>query len=308
LLFAGREASAAEPDLQTRTAARDLAVQGVDAFEAKDYATALDRFNRAAELISAPSISIMQARSLVKLGRWIEALDKYSNVSSATVAAGAPEAFRRAQSDAVKEASELRADMPRLEVQSPPAQDDGAKLVVKLDGRTVPAALLDVEQPVDPGAHTVQAESDGDIIFRRTLRLDAAQRVNVLITPGSVEASSSVPAREPAGSATSPASRRVWSYVALGVGALGFTVAAVSGSVALQKQSKLDAACNPTCPRSSADDLASFHSNRALAITGLVVGTAGVGVGVYLYLSGRGDSSQVAARLTPSGAELVGTF
>jgi hypothetical protein len=154
----------------------------------------------------------------------------------------------------------------------------------------------------------VQAESDGDIIFRRTLRLDAAQRVNVLITPGSVEASSSVPAREPAGSATSPASRRVWSYVALGVGALGFTVAAVSGSVALQKQSKLDAACNPTCPRSSADDLASFHSNRALAITGLVVGTAGVGVGVYLYLSGRGDSSQVAARLTPSGAELVGTF
>ena len=309
VLFLGSgQARAAEADLQTRTAARDLAVQGVDAFEANDYATALDRFNRAAELISAPSISIMQARSLVKLGRWIEALDRYSNVSSATVAADAPEAFRRAQSDAIKEASELRANMPRLEIQSPAERGEAAALSVKLDGRAVPAALLDVEQPVDPGPHTVQAEADGSVVFRRTVQLSATQRVNVLITPGSVEANTSPSTEEPAAPAMSPPSKRVWSYVAFGVGGLGFTVAAVSGAVALEKQSKLDAACNPTCPSSSADDLASFHSNRALAITGLVVGAAGVGVGVYLFLSGHGEASQVAARLTPRGAELVGTF
>ena len=308
LLLGAAPARAAEADLQTRTAARDLAVQGMDAFEAKDYATALDRFNRAAELISAPSISIMQARSLVKLGRWIEALDKYSNVSSATVAAGAPEAFRRAQSDAIKEAGELRTNMPRLEIQSPAARGEGAKLEVKLDGRTVPAALLDVEQPVDPGPHTVQAEADGSVVFQRAVNLAATQRINVLITPGSVEANAGVATKEPAASASSTPSKRVWSYVAFGVGGLGFTVAAVSGAVALGKQSKLDAACNPTCPRSSADDLDSFHSNRALAITGLVIGTAGVGAGVYLFLSGAGEASQVAARLTPSGAELVGTF
>jgi hypothetical protein len=300
-------ARSADADLQTRTAARDLAVQGVDAFEAKDYATALDRFNRAAELISAPSIAIMQARSLVKLGRWIEALDRYSNVSSATVAADAPDAFRRAQSDASEEAGELRANMPRLEIQSPPSRGEAARVAVKLDGRPVPAALLDVEQPVDPGLHTVQAEADGRVVFRRAVQLAATQRVNVLITPGSIEANASASADEPAVSVVSPSSKRIWSYVAFGVGGLGFTVAAVSGSVALGKQSKLDDACNPTCPRSSADDLASFHSNRALAITGLVVGTVGVGVGVYLFLAG-GEASQVAARLTPSGAALVGTF
>jgi hypothetical protein len=297
---------AREADPQTRAAARDLAVQGVDAFEAKDYATALDRFNRAAELVSAPSITIMQARSLVKLERWIEALDKYSSVSSTTVPADAPEAFRRAQSDAIKEAAELRSNMPRLEIQSPPAQSQ--PLVIKLDGRLVPAALLDVEQPVDPGPHTVQAEGDGSVVFRRTVTLAAAQHVNVLITPGTVEASSSASSPEPAPSATFPPSRRVWSYVAFGVGGLGFTVAAISGSIALQKQSRLDAACNPTCPRSSEDDLASFHANRALAISGLVVGTAGVSVGLYLLLSGRGDTNQVAARLTPTGAALSGTF
>ena len=51
-------------DAETRTAARDLATQGAQAFDAGRYAEAGDFFRRAHELVHAPSILLMQARSL----------------------------------------------------------------------------------------------------------------------------------------------------------------------------------------------------------------------------------------------------
>ena len=51
-----------EPSAEARSEARTLAAQGSDAFEAGDFATALARFDRAAQLVEAPTISLMQAR------------------------------------------------------------------------------------------------------------------------------------------------------------------------------------------------------------------------------------------------------
>ena len=70
----------AELDSHTRTAARSLAAQGAAAFEAQKYAAALDHFERAAALVEAPTILLMQARTLVQLGRWVEGADKYASV------------------------------------------------------------------------------------------------------------------------------------------------------------------------------------------------------------------------------------
>ena len=72
-----RTASAEEPDAGTRVAARELAVSGAEAFDKREFATALDRFQRAESLYKVPSISIMVARCFANVGRVVEAVDKY---------------------------------------------------------------------------------------------------------------------------------------------------------------------------------------------------------------------------------------
>ena len=101
-------------DAETRTVARELARQGADAFERHDYTTALDRLTRAFSLFSAPTISVMQARSLVHLGRFVEALDKYEETQRMSLGDDSPDAFRQAVNEAKSEAEELRARIPRL--------------------------------------------------------------------------------------------------------------------------------------------------------------------------------------------------
>ena len=67
VLLLSPEYSAAQSNgAESRTAARDLASQGIEAFERHDYAAAIDRFERAFALVPAPSISVMHARSLVQ--------------------------------------------------------------------------------------------------------------------------------------------------------------------------------------------------------------------------------------------------
>jgi hypothetical protein len=279
--------------VQTRTAARDLAQQGAEAFEDKDYKVALDRFERAAALYPAPTISIMQARCLTQLGRWLEALDKYTVISLTALPADAPEAFRRARVDASKEADELRARVPRLEIHVE------GQASVTLDKHALPAALLNVKQPVDPGLHVVRIERAGHGPFQQTLKLTAGEQVTVAAP---TDTSDGPPAAS-ANDASPPArsSRQVWTYVALGVGGAGLTIGAVSGVMALEAQSDAKD-CGPRC----SGDSGSF--NRTLALAGLSVGAIGVGVGTYLYFSGKDSPRQMAARVSPAGVDFAVVF
>lgn len=290
-------ARAAESAVQTRTAARDLAIQGAEAFEAKDYKVALDRFERASALYAAPSIAIMQARTLVKLDRWVEALDKYTAIALTALPADAPEAFRRARGDAASEADALRARTPRLEIQ---VGGETKELVVKLDGNTLPNALLNVQQPVDPGAHVVTVEAEGRPPFQRTVKLSASQQATVKLPEGHDNASPPPASQEQAKAQAVP-SRRVWTYVAFGVGGLGLTIGGISGIMALDAQSD----ATTKCPRCT-NDSGSF--NRTLAFTGLAVGAAGIGVGTYLYFSEKSEPQQLTARISPAGVDLALAF
>ncbi|HEY3256853.1 MAG TPA: hypothetical protein VGJ91_23015, partial [Polyangiaceae bacterium] len=93
LLFAS---SALAQDAEMRTAARDLATQGAQAFDAGDYAQASDFFRRAHELVPAPSIALLHARSLAKLGQLLEAIDIYEQTARFKLPDDAPEAYLQA--------------------------------------------------------------------------------------------------------------------------------------------------------------------------------------------------------------------
>jgi len=317
LAFSGAASSAMaqDADAETRTAAREMATQGAEAFEKRDYQTALDRFQRASSLFRAPSISVMEARTLVKLGRLLAALDKYQETRHIALPPDAPEALSRAVSDAAREGEELRAKVPLLRISilgEPPT----GKVKVTLDGKPVPSALLDVERPLDPGRHEVEATLAGRSPIRRRIdlaegehrflgiELDSAPDERLLLSAGAQPNAGAAPAKDVKPS--NPLS--TWGWAATGLGVVGLGTSAVTGVIALGKKSDLDSACHPGCPQSSADTLDSFRLNRTLSYTGLAIGVAALGVGGYILLSGSPESDHVSASLTPQGAALSGAF
>ncbi|HEY4159182.1 MAG TPA: tetratricopeptide repeat protein, partial [Polyangiaceae bacterium] len=64
-------------DDATRSAARNLASAGVQAYQANDYPAARDKLERAYQVLRAPSLGLWSARALVKVGALVEAGERY---------------------------------------------------------------------------------------------------------------------------------------------------------------------------------------------------------------------------------------
>lgn len=308
-------AHAEEAGAETRTIAREVALQGATAFESGDYTTALDRFQRASSLFQAPSITLMEARTLVKLGRFVEALDVYESTQRMVLPPDAPEALTLAVADARREGEQLRGRIPwlRIIVQS---TNPGEEPRVTLDGKVVPVALLNIERPVDPGSHDVQATLPGLQPARRVVSLgEGEHRVAHLIFDTAPPPTAPRPAPAEA-TAASPADSshesnlRAWGYAAGGAGVASLALSAVTGIIALNKKSALDQVChsNGSCPESAQSDIDAYYVNRTVSWTTFAIGLAGVGTGGYILLTGSNDSSHVAAGVSGTGAWVRGKF
>jgi hypothetical protein len=296
--------AADEVDSETRSIARELALQGADAFERQDFETALDRFQRASTLVRAPSITVMLARSLVRLGRFLEALDRYEETLRLPLSADAPEAFRLAVDDARTEAIALRARIPRLEVRTSP---DQAHVNVTLDGRPVPEALLNVERPVDPGSHVLAASAPGLTPFQQEFSVNEGEH-RVIELPA--EAKPAPKAAEPRvmEQPATGSSNRTLGIVLTGAGVAAVTVGAVTGAIALNRKSDLDAVCHPGCPASSEDEISSFRLNRTLSYASFGLGAVALGIGGYFLLTSTSSKTTLAARVSPQSVSLTGAF
>jgi hypothetical protein len=307
-------ARAQDSGAAVRTMARDLAGQGAEAFEHQDYKTALDRFDRAYTLVPVPSIVIMQARSLAKLGRILEALDKYEKTQRMPLTDDAPDAFKQAVSDARREGEELWRHVPRLTIHvrvSPVSPND---LTVLLDSRQLPGALLDISQPTDPGPHEISVKAAGYETETRSVTLEVGDRVTLdiplvaqkqVVKPLPLSPSSSLSDRS---NLDSGAAIRPWAWTAVGVGTAGLALSAITGIIALEKKSALDTQCRPGCPASSANDISTFRTTRTLSYASLLVGSASIGLGGYFLLTGPAEQRTIGATLSPNHVGVWGNF
>jgi len=293
-----------------RVTARELANGGADAFDAGEYERALDQFRRAQALFPAPTLAVMEGRCLQQLGRWVEAYEKFNAIARTDLGDRAPEPFRRAVADAQEDAQRLGAKLPRLELRVDP--EGGTR--VTLNGEQVLPALLNLQRPIDPGSYAVEASRDGVSYFSRAIDVQPEQRVLVEIPlPAAAPPAQAavvaappppLPRDEPPPSSETPA----WVVpAAFAVGGVGAVTAGVSLALAANAKSKLDGVCDPVCPRSYADELSEFRTYRTLFFVGAAVGVVGVGVGGYFTIWGD-DDGQLAARVTPAGAELTARF
>ena len=100
-----------QPSAADRTTARRLGNEGVIALKSGDYDIAADRFERANDLVAAPSFLVLLARARVGQGRLVEAYEIYRTIIREGVQPDKPEAFKRALADAK---AEMKGVEPRL--------------------------------------------------------------------------------------------------------------------------------------------------------------------------------------------------
>ncbi|MCB9588519.1 MAG: hypothetical protein H6718_24130 [Polyangiaceae bacterium] len=306
-----------------RSAARQLGQEGVALYQKGEYDSALDRLSRAEALVPAPSLSLWAARSLVKLGRLVEANERYLaatrvNVEEQGLDAARLEVQKKAQADAAKERTELLPRIPKLTVKLKPV---GAVAQVTIDGRELPAALIGVPHPIDPGKHRVELGGEAQEVI-----LTEGEAKEVELNAPAVDATPPpMPANVAPKPATTPpadASPRAGSppvdagsessalpaYLALGMGGAGFIFGGVTGFIALQKKSDLDDNCpDKSCGPEFHADVDSYDSMKLLSTIGLAVGVVGVASGVVLLIS-RSRESEVHARVGLGSVGVGGRF
>jgi hypothetical protein len=300
-----------EPGAGTRMAARELAVAGAEAFDKQDFVTALDRFQRAESLYKVPSIAVMVARCLARVGRVVEAVDKYEETLRMPLDPSAPEAFQRAVADATAEVEGVRARVARLELRVPAGAPP--ELEVLLDERPLPKALLGVPTPVNPGVHRIAAHAPGREPYRYDVDLAEGARQAVEITlrterRGEAHARPEDEERQPFKKIEAKGKVPALSIGLFAGGGVALAVGVGSGISALHHQSNLDAQCSPGCPASMSSELDSFRLARALSYVGFGVGIVAAGAGTYFLLHEAPSGARVGALVTPGGAGLSGSF
>ncbi|MGH7272235.1 MAG: PEGA domain-containing protein, partial [Polyangiaceae bacterium] len=142
-----------------RATARDLFKQGDKLQRSGDFAAALDTFQRAEQIFSAPTNMLRIAECEAALGRFAESAESYRAVMRTPLPAGAPAAFKGAVGQARSELAQVEPRVPKLIVSVEPQGLD--KEQMQVDGQNVPAALIGEPMPLDPGTHTVIVSAPG---------------------------------------------------------------------------------------------------------------------------------------------------
>lgn len=321
--------AAAQTDEQ-KADARAAAEQGASAFQSGNYAEAADLFIRAESLYHAPPHLLFLARAQVKLGQLVKARENYRKVARETLAANAPAAFVNAQTDAKKELAELEPRIPMLKVVVKGA--DGKQVTVTVDGAPIPAQMIGVARPVDPGEREVTASADGMNAASKkiTLAEGAKESIELELTPGAGAEAGATPAEQgPSAAAAGSASvsadggsagggdgMRIASYAAFGVGVVGLGLGTLFALQSAGKRKDADALCEGGCPvskKSEIDDLYDEAGQKqTLATVGFIAGGVGLAAGVTLFLLSGKKQTKETAGVTPwvgyQAAGLSGRF
>ena len=294
-----------------------LAQEGQQAFEAKKYGVAFDRFSRADALVHAPTLLLGLARAQVGLGRLVEAQETYNRILREGVEPNAPKAWTKALADAN---TEVEAISPRLgwvtiTVLGPTNPE------VVIDSTPVPPASLGTKRPINPGVHKFRVGAEGFVPSEKSVTVSEGQTIAVNLeleqlpaepAPAKVAAA---PAEESSAPPDSISLRKTLGFVALGVGGAGLIVGSVTGLMAMSKYAKIAEVCpNGTCPWNEDQTAAinNYYTVANVSTAGYIAGGIGVAAGAVLLLTLPASPDPNAAQLTPylglGGGGVRGTF
>jgi hypothetical protein len=310
---------AQQPSAADRTTARRLGSEGVNALKSGDYDTAADRFERANDLVSAPSFLVLLARARVGQGRLVEAYEIYRTIIREGVQPDMPEAFKRALADAKQEVKGLEPRLGWLTINVVGARPD--QVEVTLNGSVIPSAAIGAQRPVDPGTLHVQAKAEGYQTVDTEVRLAEGQHLPPIELrmvelpkpePSALVVTQGQPIMSADGGEPSLLTQSTLGYLALGLGGAGLAVGSVTGIIALNRHSELESTpCdwtrgNDCIIRDDTGELGSDAEAKEAdlktfadaATISFIAGGALAATGLILLFTAPDTSSEAAAQAT----------
>lgn len=296
----------AQTDDASRSAARDLATAGVEAFQKEQFGDASAKLDKAYRVLKVPSIGLWSARALVKVGQLVKASERYREVLRLGLGEGDAAVQKQAQAEAQTELDALTPRIPRIVIKLAGATPDDTTLQV--DGTPMSSALVGEMRPVDPGKHMVRGARGAETAEAEVTLNEGETRDAVLHFEGKANAPAPVavpapvaappPASAPPQAESSSGGSKTLAIVALGVGVVGVGVGTVFG---LRAKSKLDdandAGCSgDTCPNRGALDANDAAANAGtISTVAFIVGGVGLAAGATLWLTAGSPSRKTAA-------------
>jgi hypothetical protein len=313
LALAGPAYAEPQPSAADRTTARRLAIEGQIALKKGDYDTAADRFERANDLVPAPSILVRLAKARAGQGRLVEAYEIYREIIRVGVEPNQPEAFKRALAEAKQEVKLVEPRLAWVSVNVVGADPD--QVEVTLNGSVIPSAALGAQRPVDPGTLRAQAKAEGYRTAEAEVQLSEGQHLPA-IELRMIEAPRPPMAVVQVGPADQPVmtsdggepgllTQSTVGYVALGLGGVGLAIGTVTGIIALNRHSQIsDIPCQPDMegychiPAESEDARrltemrADFHTFATAADVSFIAGGALAATGLILLFTAPDDADE----------------
>ena len=273
--------ASAAPSARERADAAVLTQKARAAARAKKHDEAVTALRKADQLDPTPQRKLDLARSLVEIGKLVEASSILNGIVNDASLGPRGKGFQTA---AKKQLSQFEARIPWVSVHVVgPTQG----VHVEIDGKE---AQADMEAPVDPGPHTVAADADGYESADRRVTVAEGEHKQVTLTLPAIT-------RPEAPKPVQSSGTKVPAIAAFGVGAAGIAVGAVFGVFAFDEVNKAKQFCDgnkcPATPEVVAARNTSI-ANGNVSTVGFVVGGVGVAAGIVLLLtvgSSSGDKS-----------------
>jgi hypothetical protein len=305
----------AEVDDATRASARQLGYSGVEAFQSGQYESAREKLDKAYRVLKVPSLGLWSARALEKLGKLVEASERYLEVTRLSPSSGQEAVQTQAQADARREFEVLSPRIPKLRVVVEGA--DPSAVVLTVDGVAIAPELVGEERPVNPGKHRIEAKAGVETRASET-SLGEGEHQTVKLSFG-IAGAVSVSRSEPSPPDVAPPSRTGSTRATLGwaaviAGGAGVVAGGVTGVLALGKRGDLESSDRCRIERNEClPDMQpvvdEYDRWRTVSTIGFVAGGVLATAGVVLLLTVPGeDGPSTALRVSPRAVALIGRF
>lgn len=291
LLVVASPASAQPVDDATRSTARALGEEGLALLASQQYGEALEKFDKALALVQAPTLGVRAARCLEKLGRLVEASERYRLVGGMEIDPTAPPAFREAQVEAQAQAqAERDALLPRIPsivIQVEGAEVSGVSL--HIDGKPIPVSVLGLKRPIDPGAHHFEARRNERVVVEdRTLQEGESASLILRLPPEAPRRAPPAPPPRVVVYGDESTTQPTVGWIGVSVGGLGILAGVTTWLLALDRRADLDDMCpDRTCDPTpgNTDTLDAYETFRTATVISLVAGGVALGGGITILVT-----------------------
>lgn len=306
--------SAADKDTARRAMDR-----GDDLVKEGELAAALKAYRVADDIMGVPTTGLEVGRTLLRLGKLVEARDVLLRVTRFPKEKGEPVPFTKARAKADVLAASLIDRIPTLQLEIVGAEPDATVYVV-VDGDPLPTGAHAVPLSMNPGSHSVDVSATPNLHGNVEVELpEGAQQVRtVQLVPGE-EVASGEPTddtpRRPVGSASSADKpvdpTTVTMVVGFTAGGVGAVLGAIFTGLHYSTKAELDdtygcadrdGAClvpegDPNEPAKFDALLSESRTYSAVATGGWILAGVGVTVGIIGAILHAGDDENGGDRL-----------